>query len=192
MAYTIGTRNAILLLAIVLMIFFLLPKGYYNLYPSLIPTYPPNHIELQEVWKARTELNQNAELKQLFYRTDPSVVYAFYDEFNISLEKLINITSSVSVISLIYLLKYIHNRRRPSQLDSRIALDSKTADTPSYPSGHAYQAYLIARELSKERPELKEKLMKVADKCAYARVAAGLHYPSDSEYSKWLVFGNEV
>ena len=60
----IGKRNAILLLAIVLMILFLLPKGYYHWYPSLLPTYPPNHIELQDVWKARKELDENSSLKQ--------------------------------------------------------------------------------------------------------------------------------
>jgi len=185
----IGKRNAVLLLAIVLMIFFLLPKGYYSFYPSLLPTYPPNHIELQDVWNARRQLDENPSLKKLYYRTDPSVIYAFYDEFGIPLQKLRNIAHTTSVISLIYFLKYVHNRRRPYQLDSRVALDSQTASTPSYPSGHAYQAYIIAREISKEKPELKDKLMLLADKCAYIRVAGGLHYPSDCEYSKWLVFG---
>jgi hypothetical protein len=187
----IGKRNVVLLLAIILMIFFLLPKGYYSLYPSLLPTYPPNHVELQYVWDARNSLDENDSLKQLYYRTDPSVIYAFYDEFGIPLEKLRNIAHTSSVITLIYFLKYIHNRRRPYQLDSRVALQSQTASTPSYPSGHAYQAYLIARKLSKERPELKDKYMELADKCAYIRVAGGLHYPSDSEYSKWLVFGKD-
>lgn len=92
-------------------------------------------------------------------------------------------------------LKYKFNRPRPFQLGPVLGIDvtkyqSSTAKTPSFPSGHTTQAVLVACVLGKKYPELKEKLMKVADKVSLSRVVGGHHYPSDIEYGnqlgKWL------
>lgn len=88
-------------------------------------------------------------------------------------------------------LKYKYNRPRPFQLGPVLGIDvtkyqSSTANTPSFPSGHTAQSVLVACVLGKKYPELKEKLMKVADKISLSRVVGGHHYPSDIEYGKVL------
>ena len=88
-------------------------------------------------------------------------------------------------------LKYKFNRPRPFQLGPVLGIDvtkyqSSTAKTPAFPSGHTTQSVLVACVLSEKYPELKEKLMKVADKVSLSRVVGGNHYPSDIEYGKVL------
>ena len=88
-------------------------------------------------------------------------------------------------------LKYKFNRPRPFQLGPVLGIDvtkyqSSTAKTPAFPSGHTTQSVLVACVLSEKYPELKEKLMKVADKVSLSRVVGGHHYPSDIEYGKLL------
>ena len=92
-------------------------------------------------------------------------------------------------------LKYKFNRPRPFQLGPVLGIDvtkyqSSTAKTPAFPSGHTTQSVLVACVLSEKYPELKEKLMKVADKVSLSRVVGGHHYPSDIKYGellgKWL------
>lgn len=88
-------------------------------------------------------------------------------------------------------LKYKYNRPRPHQLGPVLGIDvtkyqSSTAKTPAFPSGHTTQSVLVACVLGEKYPELKEKLMKVADKVSLSRVVGGHHYPSDIEYGKKL------
>jgi len=106
-------------------------------------------------------------------------------------EDLEKIILSPKIINIIMKYKYIYNRARPSQVAPEIInaklLDSKTASTPAYPSGHAFQAYYLAKILTKKFPEKKEELMKIADRVSDARIIAGLHYPSDKYFAYWLV-----
>lgn len=111
-----------------------------------------------------------------------------YDE--IYFKRLIKEAASITIR-----LKYKFNRPRPFQLGPVLGIDvtkyqSSTAKTPAFPSGHTTQSVLVACVLSEKYPELKEELMKVADKVSLSRVVGGHHYPSDIEYGnilgKWL------
>ena len=107
-----------------------------------------------------------------------------YDE--VYFKKLIKEAASITIR-----LKYKFNRPRPFQLGPVLGIDvtkyqSSTAKTPAFPSGHTTQSVLVACVLSEKYPELKEKLMKVADKVSLSRVVGGHHYPSDIEYGKVL------
>jgi len=107
-----------------------------------------------------------------------------YDE--IYFKRLIKEAASITIR-----LKYKFNRPRPFQLGPVLGIDvtkyqSSTAKTPAFPSGHTTQSVLVACVLSEKYPELKEKLMKVADKVSLSRVVGGHHYPSDIEYGKVL------
>ncbi len=89
---------------------------------------------------------------------------------------------------LIKFLKYFYNRARPHQIDPSIKpLTSTTAHTPSYPAGHAFQAYYLAKQLTKKYPHRKHEFDKIAQQCDDVRVIAGLHYPSDGEFAKKIV-----
>ena len=89
-------------------------------------------------------------------------------------------------------LKNYYNRPRPQQMNPEIqAAPSKTAQYPSYPSGHALQSLLLAEHLSRKYPSRRWDFFQIANRIADARVSVGLHYPSDKEFSKeifqWMV-----
>ena len=62
----------------------------------------------------------------------------------------------------------------------------KTANSPSYPSGHSAQGYLIANLLSDKYPNKRSKLMKAAQSISHSRRAARAHYKSDSLFGERL------
>ena len=107
-----------------------------------------------------------------------------YDE--VYFRNLIKDVGSISIR-----LKYKFNRPRPFQLGPVLGVDvtkyqSDTAKTPSFPSGHTMGSTLVACILSKKYPELKDKLMKIADKVSLSRVVGGHHYKSDIDYGKQI------
>ena len=97
---------------------------------------------------------------------------------------------------LIIRLKKHYDRPRPFQLaphhdvgliyDKDIQGELGTAHTPSYPSGHTAQAYLMAGLLAKDNPSHIDPLMKIAADVAESRLKAGVHFPSDNEFGKAL------
>ena len=176
----------ILILLIVIYICLLLvsPPRYYSFLPSL-KVYPDNEKEAKEV---EEETKQKTYFDVMFFKkTDPSISYAFHELLpQYSVGELNHIISNVSFF--VYSLKYSINRARPHQIrDSIDVLESKTASTPSYPAGHAFQAYYLAKYLTKKHPEKEKELNALAEKCDLVRVKAGLHYPSDGQFSKRMV-----
>lgn len=159
-----------------------LPKRYY-FFLLTFPIYPNNKDESKEVEKLTKQ--RTYEDKQFFELTDLSVVHAFKDYVPESESELNYIIQRPSLVILTLFLKYSINRARPSDINKNIvALESKTGNTPSYPAGHAFQAYCLANILSKKYPEKKEILTKIAERCDIVRVKAGIHYPSDGEIAK--------
>jgi len=101
------------------------------------------------------------------------------------LDKLLYKSNTINYIKR---KKLKYNRLRPWQIYSNInKLESITANTPAYPAGHTFQAYLLAKILSKKYSQYKKELYKIADRCNLVRIRAGLHYPSDGKYSKLLI-----
>ena len=56
--------------------------------------------------------------------------------------------------------------------------------TPSYPSGHAVQAYLIAELFSNVDPRGSHQYQELAERVSHSRIIAKAHYPSDKTYGK--------
>ena len=88
-------------------------------------------------------------------------------------------------------LKYKYNRPRPYQLAEFYGLDVskfnlESMKTPSYPSGHATQGYLMGEFYSERYPEHREEFMEVAEDVAESRIKAKAHYPSDKKFGKEL------
>ena len=157
-------------------------KGYYSYYPT-IPIYPNNEKDLFILKKEIKEITQ--EQKDLFYLTNDNVIYAFLPYVNESEKELLRVSNSQNYIILFF--KYLINRRRPYQIDKNInPLSTKTSQTPSYPAGHAYQALLLSKYLSKKYPEKKDLFKDIANKCDECRVKAGIHYVSDGDFSRKL------
>ena len=102
------------------------------------------------------------------------------------IQKLINASDKISDK-----IKNHHKRPRPKVLAKKMNIKMKdieldTMKTPSYPSGHSIQGYLIALALSDKYPSKEKKLMKAAKDISYSRRVARAHYKSDS------IFGEQI
>ena len=80
--------------------------------------------------------------------------------------------------------KMYFNSPRPNQLAAAYGIPFdydklSSAQTPSYPSGHAAQAYYIAEKLSEIFPNSSGKFSLVAEMIAQSRIDRGVHFPSD-------------
>jgi hypothetical protein len=89
-------------------------------------------------------------------------------------------------------LKKFYNRPRPFQFSYYTnqglhPLESKTAHTPSYPSGHALQNYFLCKVIAFHNPDKKNEIIEVADIIAKTREVLGVHYKSDNLFSKYIV-----
>jgi hypothetical protein len=90
----------------------------------------------------------------------------------------------------IMLLKYHYNRPRPHQVASFLEMDLngstmlESMKTPSYPSGHAVQGYLIADILSHRDPRNAPVYQQLGEDIAHSRIVAKAHYPSDKKFGK--------
>lgn len=169
---------------VLILLSYMLPR--YKAYLPTIPLYPDSQ---KEALKVRKEIRERTmEERRLFELTDISVSYKFAEYVDEPAIELRRLTLQKKIYYPIFFFKYLLNRPRPFQVDPTIQpLHSETAHTPAFPSGHAYQAYYLAKVLSERYPHKSELFKTIADECAYARVAAGLHYPSDNVLSKALV-----
>jgi hypothetical protein len=84
---------------------------------------------------------------------------------------------------LILYAKSYYNRMRPYQLGpilgKSIVPIVSDPQTPSYPSGHAFDAGMFASALSARHPEFHMAFVRLADKIADSRIVGGVHFPSD-------------
>jgi len=92
-------------------------------------------------------------------------------------------------VKFIMKLKYEYNRPRPYQIAEFYGIDlngteTNSMKTPSFPSGHAIQGYLIADILSKHNPSNTEMYQKIGEDIAHSRIIGKAHYPSDKKYGK--------
>jgi len=175
-------KKALVLVLVIYLVSLYFFKGYLEFYPS-IPVYPNNEVDLKimkKYMKKRTQ--QDVEL---FFKTNRSISTAFYPYVDETIEELDEMAFRQNYIILFF--KYLINRRRPYQIDRNIKpLSTKTSNTPAFPAGHAYQALLLAKSLSKKYPHKKKLFDKIALRCDECRIKAGIHYKSDGEFSKTL------
>tara|TARA_X000001036_G_scaffold320170_1_gene298686 strand:- start:242 stop:2629 length:2388 start_codon:yes stop_codon:yes gene_type:complete len=93
---------------------------------------------------------------------------------------------------IILSLKRYYNRPRPNRLAQQLGLDLtlfplKTANTPSYPSGHATQGRLVCNLVADEAPlEHRPNIMDIGYRIGNSRQIAGAHYPSDTHFGHQL------
>ena len=82
--------------------------------------------------------------------------------------------------------KYKYNRPRPYQLAEFYNIDLNGFDldsmkTPSYPSGHATQGYLLGKFYSNRHPDYRKEFMRLGEDIAESRIVAKAHFPSDKK-----------
>jgi hypothetical protein len=95
------------------------------------------------------------------------------------------------IVPLLVKLKYHYQRVRPFQLSHILSMrlypfESKTANTPSYPSGHSVQSKIYADVLGNKYPKYYQNLQALAADIAESRLAMGIHYPSDVLFGEYV------
>ena len=179
--------GVILVLLLIIIVFLYMPVRHTPWLPTLPFAYPNSYNEGGGV--LRLVRMRSPDQEALFHATDCSVAKAFAPilpdiPFDVLLRK------STEPNPQIIALKILINRPRPWQVRPDIyphLLQSATAYSPSFPSGHSYQAFYLAKTYSKQYPSLREELYEMAEQCGNARIIAGHHYPSDHEFSRRLV-----
>ena len=179
-----------LLILIILIILYLIigfsNKRYYKNYPTLY-LYPNNETDAKIVEKYNNERLNNKDINDYVKFTDENISQAFLNEIDgITIEEIDEYQNDI--INIIFFFKNLFNRPRPWQINKKLNhYKSKTAFSPSFPSGHSAQSQYIAKRLSQKYPSKRDKLYQVAEKCGLARVYGGLHYLSDHQFAKFLV-----
>jgi membrane-associated phospholipid phosphatase len=169
---------------------------YYWWYPAIMSPYPDNREEavvvVNEYVAKRTQ--RDVEFAMMVDEAPEKAFQHVISESEMPASEMREIIMHPLVVMRVKAYKAVYNRARPHQvLPDRINLESgsmlplKTADTPSYPAGHAYQAYLMASILCAKFPYKKREIEEAADRLAESRIYAGVHYPSDNAFSKSLV-----
>jgi hypothetical protein len=95
----------------------------------------------------------------------------------------------VDIRNLIYKLKYFYQRPRPNQLAQYYKLklfpyNSHSANTPSYPSGHTLEAYVILNVIADKHPNQYQFCREMIEDVEFSRLYLGLHYPTDNDFAK--------
>ena len=144
-----------------------------------------NQYEIRKIKKKKKKRTKKIIKEINKENSNDPTLQILFSRFNIQNKKvqnkIIKVVYKINPI-IIYLKKYF-NRVRPSFMDNNIKPVIDNPNHPSYPSGHATTAYLIAYLLPKKDFT---KNYKIADKIAVNREIAGVHYKSDTAYGKYL------
>lgn len=164
-------------------------------------SYPKNssHEVKNELKFLASEIDQRTDWEDEMIEYDKEVMTPFIDyadEYGIELdmtrvEDLIDQSAPIILI-----LKKHYNRPRPAVLAKHLGLPLtnyplKTANTPSYPSGHAVQGRLTAKLLADMMPiEHTNNVLEIGKRIGLSRQVAGAHYPSDTIFG--IRLGDEL
>ena len=163
----------------------------------VIPFPPNDSLEAQGELKYLMKLQKDKSRDLDFaYKVDKDVAAPFIDYAEVNglevrpgyLDALVH-----EAVPLLLTLKFQYGRPRPGRLAFMYGLDfkpydTKTAETPAYPSGHAFQAYLLAYVLGTKYPAHAGRLERIAERVGQSRMDFGLHFPSDVEAAKVFAF----
>ena len=115
---------------------------------------------------------QDEDLEEPFYR------YLRDNELRIDKDIMKQINRDTS--SLVHKFKIFYNRPRPHQVDDDIKeIDNIAGKSPSYPSGHSTNSYVMGEYLANKFPEHADELRNIGKRVGLNRVIVGLHHPTD-------------
>lgn len=170
-----------------------------------LKNYPPKAYDSPEV---QEEINILVQMSSSFASADNAVQERFFQYDIEPKEYIASLISSANagipkaeiksiidevntdITPLLYKLKYSYQRIRPYQLAFYYNLplypsNSCSANSPSYPSGHSFQAKIICEVLGNKYPQFYKSLQQLAEDISVSRLYLGLHYESDAEFGKY-------
>tara|TARA_R110002020_G_scaffold21782_10_gene73874 strand:- start:1964 stop:2482 length:519 start_codon:yes stop_codon:yes gene_type:complete len=167
-----------------------LVHGYHPYKMAKFGQFPDSYVEAKVVQEQMK--NPDWEYFQLTDKTPIAAFTKYLDANGLEYDPANLETIALDAYPTIIALKDYYNRPRPSQmLDGVDIIKSPTANSPSYPSGHALQSYLLAEYLSRKYPWRRWTFFQIADRVGNSRVSMGLHYPSDNSFAfevhKWMI-----
>ena len=164
-----------------------------NFIDMIVPHKPPSENDSRETLSELKYL-QMLETDKDFVKKHDDVVKVFTEllkEFKVltpQREKIIETLVDQSR-KFIMTTKYKYNRPRPYQIAKFYGIDLNGTEldsmkTPSYPSGHAVQGYLVAEVLKSQIPHLGVELNSLAEDVANSRILGKAHFPSDKDFGQ--------
>lgn len=145
--------------------------------------------ELNEIVTALNNIEGKDKFLERYIMYDRNIQRYFIDGLVKGGENEIEVTDMVKSITedikpLLFKLKFHHNRPRPKQLADYYMLKlfpykSTSADSPSFPSGHSFEAKLFTEVIGNRYPKTYATMQKVFRDICYSRLYLGLHYQSD-------------
>lgn len=158
---------------------------------------PPNQNS-EEVIKEMEELvmlgNSLTDEEKEFVKDSEKDMLGIFENFlklngvdQIKKEDLNKITDELNPIT--FILKYQFNYPRPLQLAlaHNIPLypqQPTNACSPSYPSGHSIDSFVIGGLIAKKYPQLANEAKNLAEKISRTRNQGGIHFFFDSSFGK--------
>jgi len=132
--------------------------------------------------------DENLVARYISYNKDIVTIFKKYvtDKIGENHDDLIDEVIEESNYVLIK-LKFYYQRPRPYQLAQYykaklFPYKSISAISPSYPSGHAFQARLLTELIGNKHPEHYEFLKNLTHDIMISRMFLGLHFPSDIDF----------
>lgn len=151
--------------------------------------------ELQELVNTTNQLADNEELAMRFDLYDTSFEKYMAESLAQSGVPLGDVDVLLQSIKndikpLLVKLKYHYQRVRPYQLSKMLGMElisykSTAADSPSYPSGHAFQSRVYAEVLGNRYPQFHKALHDLATDIMWSRIYMGVHYMSDCQFADY-------
>jgi hypothetical protein len=166
--------------------------------------FPNNDSEL-----VKDELNELVDLTEMLSEPQNASYLSRYKTYDRSLSQAIitafkqkgidveNLTIDIinDLKTLLNKLKYFYQRPRPKQIAQYYKLamfpfNSFSADTPSYPSGHTLEAYVVLNVIANKFPNEFQYCESMIEDVANSRLHLGLHYVTDNEFA--IQIGKEI
>ena len=162
--------------------------------------YPDNNSqevidELNQLIGLTNSIADNAEMHQrnnIYDNSFQEYIINVLSNTGIDKQEIAQLIDSIDedIKPIIVKLKYYYQRIRPNQLAHLLQMnlypfDSKSADTPSYPSGHTFNSKIYCAVLGNKYPKYYKQLMSLAQDCSDSRMYMGLHYASDAAFGSY-------
>jgi len=138
--------------------------------------HPSNESEIEQVLEAVKDNDLDKENQRNLDENNHRMMLDIVDEDMDDWKRFIE---DVDIHTIKLKMKY--GRQRPYEYSDKIKSITDTDDSPSFPSGHAIEAYALAEVLGERYPDKKDELDKMAAKIAKSRLQMGNHFPSDIE-----------
>lgn len=159
-------------------------------HPQGFPEPPLNSsLETQEELEYLFLLQEEERpyMENLIDKADKDLASFFYEvcaEYQIDSMKPVVEDISEKIATIVAFMKYSYNRPRPFQLADHYdielyPMDSISAWSAAYPSGHTAQAEMLRLYYTNLYPELAEEWTRVSALISRTRMVGGMHYPSD-------------